>query len=75
MDNPVELKGANSNHLSNNMVEAIYKGGKEPERLSDIDEDIMIYKKAISFCKHSELKERLKDSLIILQEKKINGIQ
>ena len=73
-ENPIELKGAEPNHLSREMVNAIYKGEKSPEE-TDLDEDIMLYKKAISFCNNEKLKAQLKDSLILLQEKKINGIQ
>ena len=72
--NPIEMKGAEPSHLSREMVNAIYKGEKPPEQ-TDLDYDIMLYKKAISFCRNDELKTLLKDSLIILQQKKIDGIQ
>lgn len=74
MSNPQEELGKLPNHLSKDMVDAIYKTDK-PIEVSDIDEDIALYQKAIDFCNQPELKERLKDSLIILQQKKIDGIQ
>ena len=72
-ENPSELKGAEPSHLSRDMVDAIYKGEKPPDQV-DLDEDIMLYKKAISFCKNEQLKTQVKDSLIILQQKKIDGV-
>lgn len=74
MSNPKEELGKLPNHLSQDMVDAIYKGEKPPDQV-DLDEDIMLYKKAISFCNNEQLRTQLKDTLIILQQKKIDGIQ
>jgi hypothetical protein len=78
MNNPLE-----ENHLSEEMVQAIYDNGpentKEAEKKNNesalakgLDKDIEIYKKAISFCKNDILKGLLKDSLIRLQERRID---
>src|SRR6056300_1283617 len=78
MNNPLE-----KNHLSQEMVQAIYDKGPEntekAEKKNDasvlaqgLDKDIEIYKKAISFCKNDILKGLLKDSLIRLQERRID---
>lgn len=49
----------------------------EKQLLEAIDKDIEIYKKAIDICINDELREMLKDSLIELQEKRIDkdGVQ
>lgn len=45
-----------------------------------LEMDVTVHKRAISFCKSSELRERLKDKLIRIQEEilrlsKDNGVQ
>ncbi len=49
----------------------------EKQLVQAIDKDIEIYKKAIDICQNDELRVLLKDSLIELQEKRIDkdGVQ